>query len=83
MVRTCMRPCGGGVPLWGCPLTLGTTQASIGAAHRPRKKLSAGRGVSPDPRTNSRRYGGHPRAPGENLWGDRCVPSPEEQLTEV
>ena len=71
---TCMRFGSGGMLLWGCPLTPRTTQGGIGAAQRPRKKLRGGIGVPLDPRTNSERYWGRPRAPGENLWGYGGVP---------
>ena len=48
--------------------TLGPTQGGIGAAHGPHEKFCGGTGVSLDLTTNSRRYGGRPRAPGENQW---------------
>ena len=56
-------------PLWGCPLTPGTTQGGIGAAHGPQEKLHGGIGVSLDPKTNPGRYRDRPRAPGENQRG--------------
>ena len=62
--------CGGKAqPLWGCPLSLGTTQGGIGAAHVPREKLRGGVGVSPDPTTNPRRYQGRRPAPRRKSAG--------------
>ena len=69
--------------LWWCPLTRGTTQGGIGAAHGPQEKPCRGTRVSPDLRTNPGRYRGHSRARGENLWGYRGVPSPQGQPREV
>ena len=40
-------------------------------------------GVSPDPRSNSGRYGGVLRAPGTTGMEYRGVPPPREQLEEV
>ena len=48
MAWTGVRVCGLAVGVWGCPLTPGTTQGSIGAAHRPLKKLRGGIRVPPD-----------------------------------
>ena len=67
-------PGGKSVGVWGCPLTQGPTHGGIGAAHGFREQFSGSTGVSPDPKTNPRRYRGRPRAPGENLWEYGGVP---------
>ena len=83
MVRPCMPPGGGGMPLSGCSLTPGTTQEGIGAAHTPAKKLRGDIGVSRDPKNISRRYCGRPRVPKTIQWEYRGVPCPQNQPTEV
>ena len=61
--------------VWGCPLTPGPTEGSIGAAHGPREKICRGMGVFFDPRTNPGKYGAAP-PPGRKSVGVRGCPLP-------